>query len=183
MTPQTPDLFPETLLVECDRGRIYTTSLKVAEHFHKRHTEVLRSIAKLLGECPDEAFSQRNFASANYLDAQGKPRSMYELTEEGFALLAMGFTGPRALRWKIAFLNAFRAMEAQLHAQAKREASALYFLRPHWRTIGQGVASGLSREQIRAQTGHRSADSITRNKRRMFESGLLERAGKPRATH
>lgn len=42
------DLFPETLLVESEGNRIFTTSLKVAEHFHKAHRNVVRSIEKLL---------------------------------------------------------------------------------------------------------------------------------------
>ena len=47
---------------------VTTTSLKVAEFFNKRHTEVLRTIQNL--ECSPE-FRQRNFASAEYLDKQG----------------------------------------------------------------------------------------------------------------
>ena len=44
---------------------VTTTSLKVAEFFNKRHTEVLRTIQNL--ECSPE-FRQRNFASAEYLE-------------------------------------------------------------------------------------------------------------------
>ena len=38
----TADLFPETLLVSCEHDRVFTTSLKIAEHFRKRHQHVLR---------------------------------------------------------------------------------------------------------------------------------------------
>ena len=43
---------------------------------------------------------------------------MYNLTRDGFSLLAMGFTGKTALQWKIAFIDAFNTMERTLLAQS-----------------------------------------------------------------
>ena len=42
------ELFPEALLVESEGGMVYTTSLKVAEHFHKRHDKVLEVIRRVI---------------------------------------------------------------------------------------------------------------------------------------
>ena len=39
---------------------------------------------------------------------------MYEVSRDGFSLLAMGFTGKKALDWKLKFLSAFNAMEQAL---------------------------------------------------------------------
>jgi Rha family phage regulatory protein len=171
------DLFPQTLLVETNGGNIFTTSLKVAEHFHKRHDDVLKAIKKLLADCPDKDFSLRNFAERTYQYSTAKNQlreaPMYTLTEEGFALLAMGFTGPKALQWKIDFLNAFRDMETALKLRTERRAHALAYLRPHWLTIEQGVDDGLPRRDICALTGHKSVQTITANKRRMRLAGLL----------
>jgi Rha family phage regulatory protein len=167
------DLFPETLLVEIADGHTFTTSLKVAEHFHKRHNDVLRDIKKLLADCPDAEFSLRNFAQSEYQNERGKTYPMYRLTHDGFALLAMGFTGPKALQWKIDFLNAFRSMETALKLKTERRAQALGFLRPHWLTIEQGVEAELPRRAICALTGHKSPQTITANKRRMRQAGLL----------
>lgn len=36
-------------------------------------------------------------------DAQGKPRPAYLLTRDGFTLLAMGFTGAKAVQFKVAY--------------------------------------------------------------------------------
>ncbi|MCQ8182200.1 Rha family transcriptional regulator [Methylomonas sp. SURF-1] len=171
------DLFPETLLVEQSAGQIFTTSLKVAEHFQKQHKDVLKALKKLLADCQDEEFRRRNFAPTFY-DIPGPNNSvrqeiMYTMTEEGFAILAMGFTGPKALQWKIDFLNAFRSMEAAVKAQTEREAAALYWIKPHWQTIRQGVEAEMSRQQICALTGHKSPNTITANKRRMRDAGLL----------
>lgn len=92
-----------------DNNQVTTDSLTVADRFGKRHCDVLRSI-KLL-KCSKE-FSERNFASAEYLDEQGKPRTYYDMTRDGWMFLVMGFTGERAAEWKEKFIVAFRAMEA-----------------------------------------------------------------------
>ncbi|MDR1311124.1 MAG: Rha family transcriptional regulator [Burkholderiaceae bacterium] len=169
-----PDIFPETLLVEARDRQTFTTSLKVAEYFGKRHDTVLRTIAKL--DCSDD-YRLRNFAeTVRYRKnpSRGKPipTPVYEMTRDGFAFLAMGFTGKEAARWKEEFLNAFNQMEAQLHARTEREAGALYHLRPHWKTIGEGTRQGLSRIAICGLTGHRSPNTITANRRRMRTVGL-----------
>lgn len=106
--PQTADALPA---VSLDHGHPVVTSLQVAEHFGKRHGDVIRAIKRL--GCSEE-FSRRNFASAKYLDEQHKPRDRYDITRDGFALLAMGFTGQEAMRWKEAYIRAFNLMEAKL---------------------------------------------------------------------
>ena len=40
------------------------------------------------------------------------------MNRDGFTLLAMGFTGTDALRWKLKYIEAFNAMEARLKAQS-----------------------------------------------------------------
>lgn len=94
-------------------GHATTTSIQVAEHFGKRHTDVLRAIDKL--DCSDE-FRRRNFASAEYLDEQRKPRKNFAMTRDGFAFLCMGFTGKEAAAWKERYIAAFNDMEARLRA-------------------------------------------------------------------
>lgn len=107
------------------RGVPVTTSRAVAEQFGKRHTDTLRAIETLLSDLADaklrplegfpdtyaEDFAKANFIESEYTDAQGKPRPMYLLTRDGFTLLAMGFTGARALQFKVAYIDAFNRME------------------------------------------------------------------------
>lgn len=102
--------------VSLHSGRPATTSLEVAQFFGKRHTDVLRDIGNVAGNCP-ENFSQRNFASAEYSDEQGKPRPMFILYRDGFMLLVMGYTGKKALAMKLAYIEAFNRMEAELAEQ------------------------------------------------------------------
>lgn len=79
-------------------GQPFTTSRAVAERFGKRHADVLRTIEKLCAEIPDPAFAQRNFAFSEYADTTGRRLPEYRLSHDGFALLAMGFTG-RSANW------------------------------------------------------------------------------------
>ena len=99
--------------LEARAGQITATSLQVAEHFGKRHPDVLRAIRKL--EVSEE-FSRCNFAPRDYFDERGKVQPMYDITRDGFAMLAMGFTGKEAVRWKEAYISTFNAREAKLRA-------------------------------------------------------------------
>ena len=103
--------------LEARKGHVTATSLQVAEHFAKRHADVIRAINNL--DVPDD-YRQRNFAlTINRVPGpKGALRDepMFHITRDGFALLAMGFTGKEAMRWKLAYIAAFNAMEAQLRA-------------------------------------------------------------------
>ena len=88
-----------------------TTSLKVADYFIKRHSDVLRQIQRLILA---DAKLRSLFVSDTYVDEQDKQRTMYYLTRDGFTLLAMGFTGKKALQFKIAYIEAFNKMERML---------------------------------------------------------------------
>lgn len=105
-------------IVEIDDGKMFTTSLIVAQAFEKNHYDVLKAISNL--ECSPE-FNERNFTAVEYKDAKGEMRPAYRLTRDGFAFLAMGFTGKKAAAWKEKFLEAFNAMEAALLARQPEE--------------------------------------------------------------
>lgn len=96
-------------------GKVTTTSLKIAEVFGKRHDDVMRAVELL--QVPD-SFKKRNFAELEipYKNGLGKTvmRKAYSITRDGFTLLVMGFTGAAAMRFKIAYLEEFNRMEAEL---------------------------------------------------------------------
>ena len=219
----TADIFPETLLVRCEHDRVFTTSLKIAEHFHKRHADVLRAVESLLKDLlsepktgPSEEVTQRNFAlsegssqrnfapagdlmeecrrlnfePATYLDPTGRSLPMYRLSHDGFALLAMGFTGKEALAWKIRFLAAFRALEAELRAVRERDAAwyrnhaatlraGWYARYPLWLDLRTAATLGETRAQMARDLG-RHPSTISRNLRRLRQVGLLTTPETPR---
>ncbi|MGE1826856.1 Rha family transcriptional regulator [Escherichia coli] len=85
----------------------------MAKYFGKRHGDVLRKIEQVKADCSRE-FSQRNFASADYIDEQGKVRPMYSLTKDGWIMVVMGFTGKAAAAIKESYIAAFNWMAEQL---------------------------------------------------------------------
>lgn len=100
-------------MLEAHSGQVMATSLQVAEHFGKRHADVIRAIRNL--GCSPE-FTERNFALSEFVDGSGRSLPMFHITRDGFAMLAMGFTGKEAMRWKEAYITSFNAMEAKLRA-------------------------------------------------------------------
>lgn len=58
-----------------------------------------------------EEFADRNFILSEYTDTKGETRKQYILTRDGFTLLAMGFTGAKAMQFKVAYITAFNRME------------------------------------------------------------------------
>lgn len=104
---------------------VTATNLQVAQHFNKRHANVMRAIKSLLSEL--SSADQLNFERfttdvpvVGAANVEGSTRSSpaYRMTREGFMLLAMGFTGKEALRWKLAYIAAFNRMEAELQKPA-----------------------------------------------------------------
>lgn len=92
-----------------------TSSKVVAEKFGKRHDNVQRDIRNLIKDNPE--WGLLNFEETPYTDPQnGQTYHMYEMTRDGYSMLAMGFTGKQAMEWKIKFLEAFNAMEQRLRA-------------------------------------------------------------------
>jgi len=83
-----------------------TTSRMVAGKFEKQHKDVLESIRNLTAEKSAAKF----FYEATY-KSRGKEYPIYEMDRDGFSLLVMGFTGEKALQWKIKYIEAFNAME------------------------------------------------------------------------
>ena len=85
----------------------------MADHFSKQHKNVLQAIDGLLNDLGDE-FGRLNFQPSSYLTQQGKSQRAYNMTRDGFTLLAMGFTGTEATRWRVRYIEAFNAMELEL---------------------------------------------------------------------
>lgn len=128
-----------------DNNQVTTDSLTVADRFGKRHCDVLRSI-KLL-KCSRD-FNARNFASVEYKDQKGEKRTYYDMTQDGWMFLVMGFTGERAAEWKEKFIVAFRAMETELKKRQDKPVT----VSEHTRALPSGkkeiVLSAKAREEI-----------------------------------
>lgn len=101
-------------LVRIENEQIVTDSRSVAEHFGKQHKNVIRDIENIISE--SSILSRQNmFYETTYkVDGNNKSYKMYLLNRDGFSLLVMGFTGKKALEWKLKYIEAFNAMEEEL---------------------------------------------------------------------
>lgn len=110
-------------LVKIENDRMLTDSRIVAETFGKDHRHVLRDIDNIKKDVSN--FGQM-FFETEAPDSYGRQQRIYEMTRDGFSLLAMGFTGSDAMEWKLKYLEAFNKMEAfwnspeQIMARAHR---------------------------------------------------------------
>jgi phage regulator Rha-like protein len=129
---------PAALGLRLDGSVALVNSRDVAEAFGKQHAHVLRDIDALLagaggaskaakGSHPNlDGLSNQAVSDwfrlvlAWHEEAQRETRS-FDLTRDGFTLLVMGWTGERAMRFKVAYIQAFNAMEASLRANGPDE--------------------------------------------------------------
>ena len=104
-------------LVIMKNQQAVTTSLQVAETFNKNHRDVLAAIDDL-----KEGVAE-NYADLFYEDSYIHPQNKQKyrqiiMNRDGFTLLAMGFTGQKALKFKLKYIEAFNQMEELLKTQS-----------------------------------------------------------------
>ena len=108
-------------LVEVRNQQVVASSKQVAEHFGKRHDKLFFEIGRMYGELvADKKGGAQNgghpmFYLNEYVHPQNKQTYQeYLMNRDGFALLVMGFTGKKALEWKLKYIEAFNQMEEKL---------------------------------------------------------------------
>lgn len=94
--------------VRVEHETMVTDSKNVAEVFGKRHDHVLRDIENIKKDLPNFGAM---FYEATMPDFYGRAQKVYMMNRDGFSLLAMGFTGSEALKWKTKYIEAFNKLE------------------------------------------------------------------------
>lgn len=108
-------------IVSVINNHVTALSTDVAKYFGKSHFHVIRDIENLIEKLPSSrasifGASEVQIAS-NLKNAPSKLIKAYRMTRDGFTLLVMGWTGEKALQFKLAWLDAFNRMEEQLRKQ------------------------------------------------------------------
>ena len=98
-------------------GELVVTSRQIAEDFDKRHADVIEKIEELI---KTENSVMTMFIETSYKAGTGKSYKEYLITRDGFSLLVMGFTGLKALQWKLKYIEAFNKMEQALKEPQKQ---------------------------------------------------------------
>lgn len=104
----------ELIKIENKDGEMVVSSREVANNFEKRHdklvSEIERMYSGLIGK--SKMVDTPYFIENYYIHPQNNQRyKEYLLTRDGFSLLVMGFTGEKALQWKLKYIEAFNEME------------------------------------------------------------------------
>ena len=94
------------------------TSLDIAETFGKEHRNVLADIRNIQSDISSAEFSAL-FYESSYVGANGKKNPMYYMNRDGFTLLVMGYNGEKAMKFKLAYIRQFNAMEKALIGKLK----------------------------------------------------------------
>ncbi|NEZ91979.1 hypothetical protein EXM69_08465 [Clostridium botulinum] len=103
----------EKVSLSIQNGQPVVTSKKIAGDFDKEHKSVIRNVENLLNEISAQNCTNL-FIPSTYKDSYGREQKEYLLTRDGFSLLVMGFTGAKALQWKLKYIEAFNKMEEML---------------------------------------------------------------------
>lgn len=126
-------------LVTIQEAKAVTSSLQVSQTFGKNHRDVLESIRNLAAE---NSAAKSYFTESQY-ENRGKWYPMYVINRDGFTLLAMGFTGKKALQFKIDYINAFNRMEEYIKQQA-----VTYSTLPKRKATGKRIETYLPNEDV-----------------------------------
>ena len=92
-------------------GQKMVSSRDVAKNFEKEHKDVLRAVENIKAQ---NCALTSMFFESTYTAGTGKAYPMYLMNRDGFSLLAMGFTGSKAMEWKLKYIQAFNTMERKL---------------------------------------------------------------------
>lgn len=95
--------------------QVVTTSLVLAEVFEKKHQHVLRDIDAL----KDVSNFGQMFFESNEPDSYGRNRRIYFMNRDGFTLIAMGYTGSKAMEFKLKYIEAFNQMEKKIKEETQ----------------------------------------------------------------
>lgn len=100
------------IVLETQNRKILASSRDIAEKFEKNHDKVCRDIRNLLKFQPTKLAIE--FIESKYISDRGRTYIEFFMTRDGFSLLCMGFTGKKALEWKLKYIDAFNKMEEEL---------------------------------------------------------------------
>lgn len=113
------EIFMNEIVINNLNGELTVSSVQVAKDFEKRHDKLVSEIERMYGDLTGYAQNGGDplFIESTYQHPQNKQwYKCYELTRDGFSLLVMGFTGKKALEWKLRYIEAFNLMEQKLRS-------------------------------------------------------------------
>lgn len=119
------------LVFKGENSQVLTNSLLVAEKFRKEHGDVLKAVDALMSKMPDnqcKGYFDDTSTEVSQPNGGVRQSRVIVMNRDGFTLLVMGFTGKKALQFKLDYIAAFNKMEAALKEGQKKLSGAEYLL-------------------------------------------------------
>lgn len=132
------------IVFQGSEGQPLTNSVLVAEKFGKKHYNVIQAIKKLTIE---NSIVKNMFVETTYLSGKQQEQPMYIMNRDGFTLLAMGFTGQKALQFKLDYIDAFNKMEQTIRSTRSLPSSVDTTMLKQLMETTQAMAAQISRMQ------------------------------------
>mgnify|MGYP003273487523 FL=1 len=132
------------IVFQGSEGQPLTNSMLVAEKFGKEHKSIIRVIRNLTAQnCAVKSM----FVETTYLNGKQQEQPMYIMNRDGFTLLAMGFTGQKALQFKLDYIDAFNKMEQTIRSTRNLPSSVNTSMLKQLVETTQAMAAQISRMQ------------------------------------
>lgn len=96
------------------QGTLVVSSRDISNNFEKRHNDVVETIEGKIESLTTENIVVEKYFIPSTFKHRGNEYREYLLTRDGFSFIVMGFTGAKADRWKLKYIEAFNRMEQQL---------------------------------------------------------------------
>ncbi|EQB4340321.1 Rha family transcriptional regulator [Clostridium botulinum] len=152
------EIFKKEFGLESTEKGVLVSSRIIANKFDKRHAHMLDKIKSLEKYIQPTENSARYFIASQYKDDKGEIRKEYLLTRDGFSLLVMGFTGKKALDWKLKYIEAFNKMEEYIKKTNELvQSNQTMFLAQNMQNMASTMAqfmetSAIQMQQIKQET-------------------------------
>lgn len=101
-------------------GQPHCTSMDLARTFGRKHKEVMDSIANAT-RWLSAPFIRRNFSPYSEVNSQGKTVKGHLMTFAGFSMIALGFAGERAAKFREGYVTKFEEMRTQIENSHRLE--------------------------------------------------------------
>lgn len=111
---QNGQTLPTAPIVHTEGRRVFATSKDVAAYFGKQHYNVIKAVERILETHPSFAVNFNGIEIEARVGFGHRRDPAYEMDRKGFVLLAMGFTGAKAMGFKSKYIDAFDEAERRL---------------------------------------------------------------------
>lgn len=150
-----------TELVAVHRGGVFCDSQKVADKFGYRHLHVVKVIKKLMADF--ETIKGSQMEPLNFIETEreyrGQRFTVFMMDRRTFSLLAMRFTGVKALEWQVKFNDAFYLMERQLLLEQSNKQNAAWVTQRDQGKLARKVATDTIKEFVDYATSQGSSNA------------------------